>query len=69
MANYLSVSEYAKTQRKKNGKLGISTAAVYNRFKRDHLTMVKVNGLWLVDINSYQPGKSGRPKKIKHEKK
>jgi hypothetical protein len=52
----LSVKEYADSQ-------GITTAAVYNRRSRGRLTLVKQNGRLLVYVPSYEPGKSGRPKK------
>lgn len=56
MAKFISVSEYAKQNE-------INTAAVYLRHKRGRLKMVKKNGIWLVNVDSYKPGKPGRPTK------
>lgn len=52
----MSVKDYAISQ-------GIKTSAVYNRRERGRLDMVKVNGILLVDTESYVPGRCGRPKK------
>lgn len=65
LKKYMSVSEYAKTQKKKDGRIGIGTAAVYHRAERGRLILVKVNGILLVDTESYKPGDAGRPKKAK----
>lgn len=58
---YMLVSDYAKA-------CGISTAAIYNRRKRGRIELLKVNGNWCVDTESYKPGRSGRPKKKTNEK-
>ena len=57
-SSFLSVKEYAELCK-------ISTAAVYNRINRGRLSFVELHGIKLVDVNSYRPGKAGRPKKEK----
>jgi hypothetical protein len=57
MDRYISVKEYAALQGLKG------TSGVYNRINRGALKTVKLNGLILVDTQSYTPGKAGRPKK------
>lgn len=51
---FVSVKEYAAYK-------NIGTSAVYNRIRRGRLSFVELHGVKLININSYRPGKSGRP--------
>jgi len=55
MDKYMSIKDYAEYN-------NITVSAVHNRIYRGKLERVFVN-VWLVDTESYKPGKSGRPKK------